>query len=77
MVYRKVKCAGGRMGVMRLAEGYYFSPIGTGDKLHIFRKDKHDNALCLRGPSFTIWHDSYANDICKVCLRKYEKEQKK
>jgi len=60
---------------MIIAEGYYFSPIGVGEKVHIFRKDKHDRALCLKGPSYTLWRDSTDDDlICKVCLRKYEKE---
>lgn len=62
---------------MRIAEGYYFSPIGGGVKVHIFRiflKEIEDRALCLKGPSYTIWHDSHTNDICKVCLRKYEKD---
>ena len=59
---------------MIIAEGYYFSPIGFGIKNHIFRKGKHDKALCNNGPSYTIWHESNDKDVCKVCLRKYEKE---
>ena len=59
---------------MILAEGYYFSPIGGGQRLHIFRKDKHERALCLKGPSYTIWHEARLAYICKACLRKYEKE---
>lgn len=61
---------------MRIAEGYYFSPIGGGVKVHIFRKDNHDRALCLKGPSYTIWHEDYGDPICIVCLKKYEKECK-
>jgi hypothetical protein len=59
---------------MIIADGYYFSPIGVGDKLHLFRKGVYDRALCLKGPSYTIWHDAHTKDICKVCLKKYEKE---
>ena len=61
---------------MIAAEGYYFSPIGGGEKVHIFDKrcDTLD-ALCLRGPAFTLWYEAHDDEICKACLREYEKEK--
>jgi len=61
---------------MIAAKGYYLSPIGGGYKIHIFRKGQFERALCLKGPAYTLWHETRKEDICKACLRVYEKECK-
>lgn len=58
---------------MIIAKDYYFSPIGNGEKIHIFRKGQIDRALCLKGPSYWPWHEIDI-PICNVCLREYQKE---
>ena len=48
----------------------YFSPIGDGKKVHVFKGDSC-RALCLKGPPLTIWrNDTDEEDICRVCLRR-------
>lgn len=59
---------------VKLTDNHYFSPIGIGEKIHIFHKQSDVlNALCFKGPGYTVWHEAPDDEVCKNCLRKYRK----
>jgi hypothetical protein len=62
---------------MRLPDTHFFSPIGSGIKYHIFKKDFHDRALCGIGPAMPIYYSCPVSVkevfICKNCLQEWEK----